>query len=434
MLYDAFITHAVEDKKAIADALADGLKAKGLSIWYSGHDLKPGENITTAINRAILNSRSGIIVVSPNYVDALWARAELNVLYSRHLEGMPLIPIFHQITAKEVAQFHPLLAQLYSLSSAIGVDALVEEVCNKLVTEEYPEATKVKETAVGLTEPITTPSSKKKKEGDWSWILYALLAALLLVASPAIYGWWSGNDRSEPISHGEVEVLDTVGKKAEEKPPIPLTNEFELPKGSEHKNTFDLPSEELGKQFDALIRQRMAAIQQTVSESHQEAMIEGGTPTSINELAQQYEAFREEYGDGTNEYRFSNDYSTEQFRVNMPALNVDVATQSPINAYGFTNYYALLRLSTTYDKECELEFSVINTAPCEYAIETIEMVDETTYYATVAYTNNVRHVLLSCIKMPGSSPEVIMYSYGLRPVEEYVFQQEGGHWLLAITE
>ncbi|NBW34663.1 MAG: TIR domain-containing protein [Cytophagia bacterium] len=61
--YDAFISHAVEDKIPIANELCDRLEKAGLKIWYSGRELNAGDSISTTIGDGLNQSRFGIVHV-----------------------------------------------------------------------------------------------------------------------------------------------------------------------------------------------------------------------------------------------------------------------------------------------------------------------------------------------------------------------------------
>ena len=51
--YDAFISHAVEDKIPIANELCAKLEAAGLKIWYSGKELGVGDSIEKTIQNGL---------------------------------------------------------------------------------------------------------------------------------------------------------------------------------------------------------------------------------------------------------------------------------------------------------------------------------------------------------------------------------------------
>ena len=66
--YDAFISHAVEDKIPIANELCAKLEQAGLKIWYSGKELGVGDSIEKTIEKGLNRSRYGIVIFSPTYL------------------------------------------------------------------------------------------------------------------------------------------------------------------------------------------------------------------------------------------------------------------------------------------------------------------------------------------------------------------------------
>lgn len=61
--YDAFISHASEDKEDLVRPLAEKLKAAGFSIWYDNFELKVGDSLRRSIDKGLANSKFGIVVL-----------------------------------------------------------------------------------------------------------------------------------------------------------------------------------------------------------------------------------------------------------------------------------------------------------------------------------------------------------------------------------
>ena len=64
--YDAFIAHASEDKLEFVRPLAEKLTELGLKIWYDEFELKVGDSLRGSIDRGLVNSKYGIVVLSKN--------------------------------------------------------------------------------------------------------------------------------------------------------------------------------------------------------------------------------------------------------------------------------------------------------------------------------------------------------------------------------
>jgi len=65
--WDAFISHASEDKETFARALADALCARGFRIWYDEFTLTVGDSLRRSIDRGLAHSRFGVVILSPNF-------------------------------------------------------------------------------------------------------------------------------------------------------------------------------------------------------------------------------------------------------------------------------------------------------------------------------------------------------------------------------
>ena len=117
--WDAFVSHAWEDKETFVRPLVEALGRLGVSLWYDEVSLKLGDSLSGSIDRGIAKSRNGIIVVSPAFLEKKWPEAELHALMTRRVEDkLQLLPIWHGVGRSEVAAVSPLLADLVALPTA----------------------------------------------------------------------------------------------------------------------------------------------------------------------------------------------------------------------------------------------------------------------------------------------------------------------------
>jgi hypothetical protein len=123
--YDVFISHAFEDKNDFANELALALKKQGLKIWYSGFELKLGDSISDSVSNALKGSRYGIVIISPVYLEKQWAMSELKALFAQEADRNRILPILHNITVDEIKKHLPMLADRYAISSAKGMQTVV---------------------------------------------------------------------------------------------------------------------------------------------------------------------------------------------------------------------------------------------------------------------------------------------------------------------
>lgn len=129
---DVFLSHASEDKDAIARPLKDALEARGVSVWFDELKIKVGQSIRQEIEHGIAGSRFGVVIVSPHFFAKQWTQAELDGLFGKKMaSGENLIlPIWHHVSKDEVHQQSPLLAGLLALNTAV---ATVDEIADALV-------------------------------------------------------------------------------------------------------------------------------------------------------------------------------------------------------------------------------------------------------------------------------------------------------------
>ncbi|MGD0280986.1 MAG: toll/interleukin-1 receptor domain-containing protein, partial [Dissulfurispiraceae bacterium] len=117
--YDAFISHATEDKARVARPLAEKLKELGFLIWYDEFTLEIGDSLRRSIDKGLVNSRYGIVILSPAFFKKEWPQYELNGLTAREIEGKKVIlPVWHNVTKNDVLKFSPALADKVAASTA----------------------------------------------------------------------------------------------------------------------------------------------------------------------------------------------------------------------------------------------------------------------------------------------------------------------------
>ncbi|HEX3556858.1 MAG TPA: TIR domain-containing protein [Thermoanaerobaculia bacterium] len=135
---DIFISHASEDKDAIARPLAAVLRARGFSVWYDEYELRVGDSIRAGIDRGLGSCRFAVLILSRSYFVKSWAQWELNALL--HVEASRkaqfVLPIWHEVTRTDVAQFSPILADRVAVTSDTGIDAIVASLLRVLHGEE----------------------------------------------------------------------------------------------------------------------------------------------------------------------------------------------------------------------------------------------------------------------------------------------------------
>ena len=95
--YDVLISHASEDKEAIARPLAELLVLFGVRVWYDEDTLEIGDSLSESIDTGLASSRFGVVVLSRNFFSKPWARRELAGLVAKEVATETMIlPIWHE--------------------------------------------------------------------------------------------------------------------------------------------------------------------------------------------------------------------------------------------------------------------------------------------------------------------------------------------------
>lgn len=127
--YDLFISHASEDKDAFVRPLAQVLREKGLNVWYDEFTMKLGDSLRESIDRGLAASRYGLVILSHHFFSKDWPQRELNSLFAIMKAGeRRILPVWHELTAREVQKYSPMLSDLIAAKSSDGVEAVVEKI------------------------------------------------------------------------------------------------------------------------------------------------------------------------------------------------------------------------------------------------------------------------------------------------------------------
>ena len=117
-LRDVFLCHAWDDRQGAAKELHDLLESLGVSVWFSEKDVLLGTPLLREIDKGLVKSRVGIVLVTPALLRRLAgegiADKELSVLMARDL----LVPIVHDTTYEALRDVSPLLGSRSGLNTA----------------------------------------------------------------------------------------------------------------------------------------------------------------------------------------------------------------------------------------------------------------------------------------------------------------------------
>lgn len=133
-LRDVFLCHAWDDRQGSAKDLHDLLEARGVRVWFSEKDLGLGVPMMRAIDKGLVNSRVGIVLVTPAMLRRLPAEGVADKELSALLRRERLVPVVHGTTYEELEKVSLLLASRAGLSTSEESMAAVATKIAELVT------------------------------------------------------------------------------------------------------------------------------------------------------------------------------------------------------------------------------------------------------------------------------------------------------------
>ncbi len=117
-LRDVFLCHAWDDRQGVAKELHDLLIEAGVKVWFSEKDLGLGIPMMRAIDKGLVNSRIGLVLVTPALLARLPKESVADKELSALLAGNQLVPIVHNTTYEALRNVSPLLASRSGLDTS----------------------------------------------------------------------------------------------------------------------------------------------------------------------------------------------------------------------------------------------------------------------------------------------------------------------------
>jgi len=134
----AFISHDSRDKVEIAAPIALGLQKLMCPVWYDEYSLKVGASLRESIERGLKETRKCILILSPHFLSNTgWTRVEFDSVFTREIiEGSGVVlPIWHNVSAKDVYNYSPSLANKKALDWSIGSELVVRKLHSVIIAE-----------------------------------------------------------------------------------------------------------------------------------------------------------------------------------------------------------------------------------------------------------------------------------------------------------
>ena len=133
-IYDIFISHASEDKDAIARPLYNALVEKGISVWFDEAVIKLGDSLRRKIDGGLSKCRYGVVILSPHFLSKEWPQRKLDGLVARETASgdKAVLPIWHDLDRDTLLRYSPSLADRLAGRSEDGVQELVKKILQVL--------------------------------------------------------------------------------------------------------------------------------------------------------------------------------------------------------------------------------------------------------------------------------------------------------------
>lgn len=140
--WDVFISHASEDKEAVALPLAQFLSNAGLEVWLDAHELHLGDSIREKIDQGLARSRFGVVILSKAFFEKRWPARELSALFALE-EGAHhvILPIWHEVDQPTVASFSPMIADRLATDTKKGLTGVARDIIARVASAEGGDTT-----------------------------------------------------------------------------------------------------------------------------------------------------------------------------------------------------------------------------------------------------------------------------------------------------
>lgn len=114
--WDAFLSHASEDKESFVRPLVGQLTMLGVRVWYDEFSLRVGDSLARSIDHGLAESRYGIVILSPSFLSKRWPERELRGLVAREIGGTNVIlPVWLHVCREDVLRYSPPLADTFAI-------------------------------------------------------------------------------------------------------------------------------------------------------------------------------------------------------------------------------------------------------------------------------------------------------------------------------
>jgi len=206
-----FISHASEDKDAVARPLAKALEARGWSVWLDELKLTVGDSVSGGIDAALARSRFGVVVLSRSFFAKQWPQRELAGLAAREVDAgsKVILPVWHEVDHGYITQRSPVLADRVGALTSNGIEQVADELSTALTRaglrgsehgsrETVVQAVEQEDGVSLLTIPTTTEELARLVDDRRDWWEFLLYSGLLVKGKRELDTKWDDHELRVP--------------------------------------------------------------------------------------------------------------------------------------------------------------------------------------------------------------------------------------------
>jgi hypothetical protein len=203
-MWDVFISHASEDKAAVARPLYELLTKAGIKVWLDEHELHVGDSLRAKIDHGLGGSRYGVVVLSRAFFSKDWPERELNALFALESSSRKMIlPVWHGVDQAMVAKYSPILADRLASNTAKGLPTVAREI-----------AAKIQETGTEPAREVADAGKSRnlRRAGIGASLLFLVVSAAVLLSTPLrtmVFARPSRVEGQSYLSYGFVQLQGT---------------------------------------------------------------------------------------------------------------------------------------------------------------------------------------------------------------------------------
>lgn len=132
----AFISYDSGDRDAIARPLANELAAQGVQVWFDEFSLSVGDSLREKVEQGLRDCKHCVLVITPRFLaNTGWTKREFDSVFTRELLDRKnvVLPIWWQVTQRDVYNYSPSLADRFALQWGDGVALVAGKLASKIL-------------------------------------------------------------------------------------------------------------------------------------------------------------------------------------------------------------------------------------------------------------------------------------------------------------